>query len=81
MGDTLFEKMNYRVNEGDFIQINGENGKGKTTLLNSMLGFYIPESGVISWKSNSEESFDLFLNKKICYVPQNGILFTRSFTD
>jgi ABC-type bacteriocin/lantibiotic exporter with double-glycine peptidase domain len=36
-----------QVNKGDFVGITGESGKGKTTILNLVLGFLKPETGKI----------------------------------
>ena len=43
----LFNKFNFKVNEGDFISIVGSNGSGKTTLLNLICGSIFPDSGKI----------------------------------
>ena len=48
-GETLFENVNFSVNDRDRMAIVGPNGKGKTTLLRILLGFIDKTSGDISF--------------------------------
>jgi ABC-type bacteriocin/lantibiotic exporter with double-glycine peptidase domain len=45
---SLIHNINLQIAAGDFIGISGLSGKGKTTLINLLLGFLEPESGHIS---------------------------------
>ena len=47
-GNTVCEKINFSVSEGDYICVVGENGSGKTTLLKAVLGLKAPSSGEVS---------------------------------
>lgn len=60
----VLEKINFRVNENDFIGIIGPNGGGKTTLLKVILGLIRPLSGRLSFNT------DLINNNSIGYLPQ-----------
>lgn len=43
----VLHNFSININKGDFIGITGESGKGKTTLINLLLGFLQPASGEI----------------------------------
>jgi len=43
----VFEKLNFSINQGDFLSIVGSNGSGKTTILRSIMGLLRPASGRI----------------------------------
>ncbi|MQS76669.1 ATP-binding cassette domain-containing protein [Companilactobacillus halodurans] len=56
----VFENLNFKINDGDFISLIGPNGSGKTTLVKIMMG--------LEKKTSGELSLD---NKQsIGYVPQ-----------
>ena len=44
-GKTVLHNISLSINSGDFTGITGDSGKGKTTLLNIMLGFLHPQKG------------------------------------
>ena len=49
-GDRLlFQDLNLEVRSGEACQIQGGNGVGKTTLLRTLCGLSLPESGEIFW--------------------------------
>src|SRR5205823_6249308 len=41
----VLDRMDWQIQPGDFIGIAGHSGKGKTTLLNILLGFLSPDDG------------------------------------
>ncbi len=45
----LFSALNLRLAAGQIMQVQGANGKGKTTLLRTLCGFHLPDAGQISW--------------------------------
>jgi ABC-type bacteriocin/lantibiotic exporter with double-glycine peptidase domain len=47
------------INKGDFIGITGKSGKGKTTILNLLLGFLEPSKGEIIINNRSVSTLDL----------------------
>ncbi len=50
---VLFAELNFRLQSGDALQIRGENGVGKTTLLKTVCGLSAPESGQVRWRGAS----------------------------
>jgi heme exporter protein A len=46
----LFSGLNFSLGPGEVMQVQGENGSGKTSLLRMLCGFIQPESGEIRWK-------------------------------
>ncbi len=59
----LDKKFDLTINLGDFVLVSGDNGNGKTTLIQLILGFINPDSGTI-------EAKDL----KIGYLPEKAML-------
>lgn len=50
----LFENLSFTAKPGDYVEIRGANGVGKTSLLRALAGFLRPSAGCISF-SNAEE--------------------------
>lgn len=45
----LFSGLSWSLLPGEIMQVQGENGKGKTSLLSTLCGFLSPDEGRISW--------------------------------
>ena len=63
-GERVLDKVNFRINENDFIGVIGPNGGGKTTLIKLILGLIKPVTGTIIFNT------DLLSGKEIGYLPQ-----------
>lgn len=48
---TAIEEVNLHVNKGEFLGIVGKSGSGKSTILKSIYGTYMPEAGTIMYHS------------------------------
>src|SRR4030095_2761932 len=73
--EILFDNLNLSVKQGDFLGIAGLSGKGKTTILNLLLGFLKPDSGEII--VNGKPLNDIALQQHwaaISYVKQQTFL-------
>ncbi len=46
---TVFDGINFTLNEGDRLGIVGRNGAGKSTLLRIMAKIYAPATGTVTW--------------------------------
>jgi heme exporter protein A len=53
-GRVLFEHLSFAAQGGDFIEIRGSNGSGKTSLLRAISGFLKPRAGRISFDGAEE---------------------------
>ena len=47
---TLFSHLNFTLNEGELLLVQGANGSGKTSLLRMVCGLLAPEFGDILWR-------------------------------
>jgi heme exporter protein A len=45
----LFSGLNFSLGAGELMQVQGENGSGKTSLLRTLCGFMLPHTGEIRW--------------------------------
>ena len=50
---VLFTGIDLHLQGGDFVQIEGHNGIGKTSLLRIIAGLAVPLSGVVYWNNNA----------------------------
>lgn len=46
---VLFEQLNFTLQQGQALLLEGKNGSGKTSLLRILCGFRLPDSGSLSW--------------------------------
>jgi len=72
-GREIFKGVSFSVNEGEKLFITGDNGCGKSSLIETIMGFLKPKEGKISFKGKElkrEEDFKE-VRSKIGYVFQN----------
>lgn len=50
---TLFSGLSFTIEPGEIVQIEGQNGAGKTSLLRILAGLSVPESGEVQWLGES----------------------------
>jgi heme exporter protein A len=48
----LFAGLNFSLSAGELMQVQGENGSGKTSLLRTLCGFMMPEAGNVRWRGS-----------------------------
>ena len=68
-GSTLFEGVNAHINPSDILWIKGDNGIGKTTLLEAFAGLSRPETGTMTWLSGD---MHVPANRIAAYQPHNS---------
>jgi len=69
-GDNiLFEDLSAKVSSGDVLWIQGDNGIGKTTLLEVLAGLSRPDAGYASWIKGKQLTS---ANKLIAYQPHKS---------
>lgn len=49
----LFSGLSFALHPGQIMQVQGENGSGKTSLLRTLCGFLMPDEGDIAWNGSS----------------------------
>lgn len=70
------------IKEKEMIAILGHAGAGKSTLINLILGFYVPTKGNIKVDNTNLIDIDkMILRKNIGYIPQNIHLFNDSIEE
>lgn len=67
----VLKDINIKFNKGECIALIGPNGCGKTTLIKSILGMVVPNSGTITFE-NKNIIGEYLYREKIGYMPQIG---------
>ena len=62
-GVTVLENVNFKIEQGDYLCILGENGAGKSTVMKGLLGLKKPSAGSVSFGEDLRA-------KEIGYLPQ-----------
>ena len=75
------DDIDFAVDTGDFIMIEGESGSGKTTFLNLLTGLTEPTSGAVliggkPLKNIGDKELSKIRNQKIKYIPQGESLLS-----
>lgn len=82
--NTIIKNFNCTLKRGYAYKINGINGKGKTTLINLILGLYITSyKGNIKFNNIDIEELDLYhiRETKISYIAQDPMYFKGSIVE
>lgn len=80
--NDVLKDINVTINEKEMVAILGTAGSGKSTLINLIMGFYVPSQGVIKIDNNDMRYINkLALRKNIGYIPQNIQLFNDTIKE
>jgi len=72
---TVLDELSFGLGRGDFLGISGHSGKGKTTILNLLLGFLSPEKGEILINAcHTDEAVRKEYRRYTSYVRQQSFL-------
>ena len=78
----VLSDFNLDVKPGETVALVGESGVGKTTVINTVIGYHFPDSGTITIDGHNIRDIDLrSYRKHIAVVPQNTILFSGTIRD
>lgn len=73
---TILKNISFQVNKGEIIALLGESGCGKSTTLQLIQKFYIPEDGILSVNGQNINSlYTPIWRSSIATVPQNIKIF------
>jgi len=64
----LFGGLNFTLCGGELMRVQGENGKGKTTLLRTLCGFVQPARGSVRWQGRDIHEWDDQFHAQMCYL-------------
>ena len=64
----LFSDVNFALSPGEFLQLTGPNGSGKTSLLRIVCGLMRPEHGEIRWQGAQIRSLGEEYSRSITYL-------------
>lgn len=77
--EHLLTKVNFTINEGEKVAIIGEKGRGKSTILNLLLGIYVPTEGkVLINGMNLQKLNKVRFRKEIGVVRRDAFLFNKT---
>ena len=77
--DATLRNMNLTLRRGETLALLGRNGAGKTTAVNLLLGFLLPQSGKITVDSEALTEGNLRAwRKQAGYVPQDPLILNTS---
>lgn len=78
----LFQNISFEVERGEILEIEGENGTGKSTLFQIIQNFYEQEQGEIYMNNiNTQEIDTQILREKIAIVPQEVKIFNGTLLE
>lgn len=71
---TLFSGLSFTIKPGEMVQVEGQNGAGKTSLLRILAGLSSPDAGEVRWQGeNTHRQRDVFHQQLLFLGHQPGI--------
>ena len=64
----LFAGLNFKLEAGELLYLQGRNGSGKTSLLRMLIGLLPPEAGEIRWRGTSIKAQGDDFRADLCYL-------------
>ena len=64
----LFSGLNFHLDFGQIMQVQGVNGSGKTSLLRTLCGFMMPDEGDIAWRGENIRELDEDYYTELLYL-------------
>lgn len=80
--DEVIKSLSFKISKQSTIQIIGESGKGKTTLIKLLLGLYEPSSGKFSIQTEKGSlPISSSTRSYFSYVPQGNLMMSGTIRD
>jgi heme exporter protein A len=71
---NLFSDLNFQLEPGTLLYVEGPNGSGKTTLLRAVCGLFMPTDGTLLWQGENTQTLAEEYRKELIYLGHhNGI--------
>lgn len=81
-GFQIFKSINFTVQPGDLVKIEGESGSGKSTILKLLARFLTADQGTLEYKGKSIYDYPMTdYRKEVSYFFQNAVLFDETVRD
>lgn len=81
-GTSGLQQISCAMQKGDFIQLSGSNGSGKSTFIKLLIGLYSPSSGGICFDNLPLQHYTQDnLNQQILYISQDEKCLNETFQD
>jgi len=81
-GETVLSGISFKVGKGETLAVVGPTGSGKTSLINLITRFYIPESGRVCINGRDIREFETsFFRSKTALVMQDPFLFSGTIRE
>jgi len=81
-GEIVLSGISFKVRKGETLAVVGPTGSGKTSLINLIARFYVPESGRVCINGRDIREFETsILRSKMALVMQEPFLFTGSIRE
>lgn len=79
---NVLDGLNLRIRGGKVTALVGSSGGGKSTIIDLLLGFIVPDEGILSVDGMDHKDLDYsVIRKKIAYVSQEAFMFNCSIRD
>jgi len=69
--ESVFEKQNILIPSGSLVALLGDNGEGKTTLIECLFGIQKLDEGELFWDDESFDRHNIDLRRRAFYMPDN----------
>ena len=71
---TLFAGVDFRLNDGEMLYLQGKNGSGKTSLLRILCGLSHPAAGEIRWQGERVGKLGEEFRRQLCYLGHHNAI-------
>lgn len=77
--EGIIDNLDFTIEKGEKVLIEGESGSGKSTLIKLLLGLYRPKKGEIDYNGVALKEIDLRnLREQVGYISQHVFLFNKT---